>query len=145
MKITKFAAAIAIGLTCFAGQASAASGALAQVSSLKGSVAIDQNGRIVPVTSSTSLTAGDRVVSMDGSAAQIKFADGCVIDVKAGSMATVGAQSPCAAQGLVGKSSPMSFNGFEGFWGAAAIFAVGALLIGIYAASVDDDHDPISP
>ena len=145
MKITKYAAAIAIGLTCFAGQASATGTALAQVNAFKGSVAVDQGGRIVPVTSGTNLSAGDKIVSMDGSAAQIKFADGCVIDVKASSMATVGEQSPCAAQGMTGSTSPMSFSGFEGFWGAFAVFAVGAILIAIYASSVDDDHDPISP
>lgn len=145
MKMTKYAAVIAIGLTCFAGQASATGSALAQVNSIKGSVAVDQGGKIVPVTASTVLGAGDKVVSMDGSQAQIKFADGCVVDVKAASMATVGAQSPCAAQGMVGSSTPMSFSGFEGFWGAFAVFAVGALLVGIYASSVNDDHDPISP
>ena len=145
MKITKYAAMIAVGLTCFAGQASAMEGALAQVSSVKGSVAINQGGRIVPLTSTTALNAGDRVVSMDGSQAQIKFADGCVVDVKSNAMATVGSKSPCAASNLVKSSAPMQFGGFEGFWGAFAVFAVGALLIAAYAASVDDDDDQLSP
>jgi hypothetical protein len=145
MKITKYAAAIAIGLTCFAGQASATASALAQVSALQGSVAIDHGGVISPVTGATSLTAGDRIVSMDGSAAQIRFADGCTVDVKANAMATVGSASPCEASGLVGQSSPMSFDGFNGFWGAFAIFAVGAIIIAAYASSKDDDHSVLSP
>jgi hypothetical protein len=145
MKITKYAAAIAIGLTCFAGQASAMNGAFAQVSSVQGSVAVNQGGVYAPVNASTTLNAGDRIVSMDGSAAQIKYADGCVVNVKADSMATVGATSPCAASGLVNSSQPMQFSGFEGFWGAFAIFAVGAILVAAYASSVDDDHNPISP
>jgi hypothetical protein len=108
-------------------------------------VAVNQGGRIVPLTSTTALNAGDRVVSMDGAQAQIKFADGCVVDVKSNAMATVGSKSPCAATNLVGSSTPMQFGGFEGFWGAFAVFAIGALLIAAYAASVDDDDDQLSP
>jgi hypothetical protein len=145
MKITKYAAAIAIGLTAFAGQASAMDAAFAQVSSATGSVAVNSGGAYTPASASTVLSVGDRIVSMDGSSAQIKYADGCVVNVKADSMATVGATSPCAASGLVSKSSTMDFNGFNGFWGAFAIFAVGAILIGAYASSKDDDHNPISP
>ncbi|MDB5454169.1 MAG: hypothetical protein JWO33_2747 [Caulobacteraceae bacterium] len=145
MKITKYAAAIAIGLTCFAGQASATDSVLAQVGALQGSVAINHGGVITPASASTVLAAGDRIVSMDGSAAQIKFADGCTIDVKANAMATVGSASPCAATGLVGQSSPMQFDGFNGFWGAFAIFAVGAIIIAAYASSKDNDHEVLSP
>jgi len=146
MKITKYAAMIAVGLTCFAGQASAMEGALAQVSTVKGSVAVNQGGRIVPLTSTTALNAGDRVVSMDGSQAQIKFADGCVVDVKSNAMATVGAKSPCSATAnLVKSSTPMQFDGFNGFWGAFAVFAIGALLIAAYASSVDSNDDQLSP
>lgn len=145
MKITNYAAAIAIGLTCFAGQASAMNGAFAQVTSTQGSVAVDQNGKIAPASSSTTLSAGDRVVSMAGSSAQIKFSDGCVIDVRANAMATVGSTSPCAGSGLVGKSAPMELGGLNGFWGAAAVFGLGAILIAAYASSKSNDHDPVSP
>ncbi|HET9160210.1 MAG TPA: hypothetical protein VFN88_06330 [Caulobacteraceae bacterium] len=145
MKINKTSAAIAVALMGFAGQASAMSNSIAAVSSVQGSVAINQGGVYAPVNASTVLNAGDRIVSMDGSAAQIKYADGCVVSVKASSMATVGATSPCAASGLINTSQPMDFGGFNGFWGAFAIFAVGAILIGAYASSKDDDHNPISP
>ena len=145
MKITKYAAAIAIGLTALAGQASAMDAAFAQVSSTTGSVAVNSAGAYSAASASKVLNVGDRVVSMNGSSAQIKYADGCVVNVKADSMATVGATWPCSASGLVGKSSTMDFGGFNGFWGAFAIFAVGAVLIGAYASSKDDDHDPISP
>ena len=145
MNITKYAAAIAIGLTCFAGQASATASALAQVNALQGSVAIDRGGVIAPVTGATTLNAGDRIVSMDGSAAKITFADGCTVDVKANAMATVGSASPCEASGLVNQSSPMSFNGFNGFWGAFSIFAIGAIIIAVYADNKNNDHDVLSP
>lgn len=150
MKITKYAAAIAMGLTCFAGQASAMEGALAQVSAVKGSVAINQGGKIVPVTSATALRAGDRVMSMDGSQAQIKFADGCVVGVGANGMATIGAKSPCSASTLVSSSAPAQLGGMNGFWGAAAVFAVGAIIVGAVASQKDNDIEitpgaPLSP
>jgi hypothetical protein len=145
MKITKYTAVIAIGLMCFAGQASAMDGAFAQVSAMTGSVAVNSGGAYTPAVASKALGVGDRVVSMDGASAQIKYADGCVVNVKADSMATVGATSPCAASGLVGKSAPMDFNSMQGFWGALAVFAVGGILIAVYASSKDDDHNPVSP
>ena len=147
MKINKTSAAIAVALMGFAGQASAMSNSIAAVSSVQGSVAVNQGGVYAPVNASTVLNAGDRIVSMDGSAAQIKYADGCVVSVKASSMATVGATSPCVASGLINSNQPADFGdfGFNGFWGAFAIFAVGAILIGAYASSKDDDHNPISP
>ena len=144
MKINKFGAAIAVGLTCFAGQALAADG-LAQMSAVKGSLAVNRGGKIAPVSAGTSLRAGDRVMSINGGSGKIKFADGCVVDIAAKGMATVGAKSPCSA-GLVNSSAPMQF-GLEGFAGAAAVFGVGALLVAAYAASEDDDDEDfaISP
>ena len=145
MKITKYAAAFAVGLTCFAGQAAAVEAGLAQVSALKGSVAVNQGGKFVPVTSATQLRAGDRVMSMDGAQAKITFADGCVVDVAANAMATVGAKSPCAAtSSLVKSSSPMQF-GADPLWSAITVFGVGAVLVAAYAASEDDDDEGLSP
>lgn len=146
MSMMKILVAAAAGVSLLASQAVAADAALAQVTTVKGSVAVNKGGKVVPVTASTKLAAGDRVMSMDGGQAKITFADGCVVDVSANAMATVGAKSPCAATGgLVKSSAPMQF-GLEGFGGAAAVFGVGAVLVGVYAASVDDDIDvSVSP
>src|SRR4051812_40797532 len=100
MQIPKYAAMLAVGLTVLAGQASATTATLAQVSSLKGSVAIEQGGLTSALGAGAALKAGDRVVSMEDGQAQIKFADGCVIQVQANAVATVGDKSPCAASGL---------------------------------------------
>jgi hypothetical protein len=142
MQISRYAAAIAVGLACLAGQASADS-ALAQVSSVKGSVAVDQGGRIVPLTSATALKAGDRVVSMQDGQAQIRFADGCVIDVRSSAVATVGAKSPCAASPLVKSSTPMQFD--EQPWLIPVAFlAVLAVAAVVFVAS-DNGNEPLSP
>lgn len=47
------------------------------------------------------LAAGDRLVVKTGQAS-LQYADGCAVTLKAGSMATIGAKSPCAGgAGLV--------------------------------------------
>lgn len=145
MKITKFAAATAMGLICFAGQASAMDGSLAQLGSVTGSVAVNQGGKVVAATNATTLRAGDKLVTTSGSTAQIKFADGCTVALKANAVATVGAQSPCSASAGLVKTSNADQFGLNGFWGAAAIFAVGTILLVAYAGSKDNDFDPLSP
>ena len=145
MKITKFAAATAMGLICFAGQASAMDGSLAQLGSVTGSVAVNQSGKVVAATNATTLRAGDKLVSTSGSGAQIKFADGCTVALKANSVATVGAQSPCSASAGLVKSANANEFGLNGFWGAGAIFAVGTILLVAYASSQDKNNDPLSP
>jgi hypothetical protein len=96
-----FALAIA-GALCVAGQASAKDVAAAQLSGVNGSVMIQQGGKMVAATSTSALRAGDRVVAMKGAKAQVKFADGCVVQLSASNMVTVGAKSPCASgAGLV--------------------------------------------
>jgi hypothetical protein len=144
MRITKYAAMLAVGLTVFASQASASQGALAQVGSLKGSVAVEHAGSISALSASSALTAGDRIVSMEDGQAQIKFADGCIVPVQSNAVTTVGETSPCAAMGLVGGSSPMSFsdeNSLLIFGGIAFIAAVALF----FTAMIDDDHESISP
>lgn len=94
------AAAAALGVLV-SGPALAADAAMAQVSAVKGSVLVSQNGKLAPATQKSALRAGDRLVAKDGQAT-VRYADGCVVTVKAGAMATVGAASPCAGgAGLV--------------------------------------------
>ena len=143
MHMTKYAAAVAIGLAAFAGQASATQSTLAQVSSFQGALAIEQDGRTVALTSATSLKAGDRIVSMEDGKAQIKFADGCAVMVQPNAVTTVGETSPCAASGLVSSGNPMDLGENSTFvWGGLAFIAALALF---YTAIIDDNHNSISP
>ena len=48
--IGKYAAVAAIGALCIAGQASAKDAAMAQLSAVKGSVMVNQGGKMVPAT-----------------------------------------------------------------------------------------------
>ena len=138
----KIVALAAVGIM-LAGQASAATAA-AQISSVTGSVVASQNGRFAPATTSTVLTAGDRVVSRDGTAS-VKFADGCVISMKPQAMLTVGATSPCASgTGLVSASDSNSAQfgkdyDDKGFKKAFVTFAVLATLLLLEADSRNKD------
>ena len=137
----KTAAVVAIGLMCVATQASAAA-SVAQLDSIKGSVMVSQGGKFVPVSSTTALQAGDRVVAANGQA-QVTFADGCAVSVAPQAMVTLGAASPCAASaGLVRGSDPAQMFELNGFTGALVVFGVGLLLI---ALAYDEDDDPVSP
>lgn len=138
----KVAAIAAVGML-LAGQAHAADAAIAQMSAVKGSVVVSQNGKFVQASSATALKAGDRVVAKDGQAS-VKFADGCSITLKPQAMVTVGAASPCASgAGLVnaGASSAQGdgFLGLSGFGAAAAAFGVLALVVVAVGESGDDD------
>jgi hypothetical protein len=117
--IGKFAAIAAVG-AMIAGPALAADASVAQLGAVKGSVFVSQNGKMVSA-SAASLKAGDRIVTQANGSATVKFADGCVVNLKAASMVTVGAKSPCASgAGLVSASQaqPAALD-------AASIFGTG--------------------
>lgn len=150
--IRKIAVAAIAGLLLSSQVAAAAEGA--HVASVQGSVMVNQNGRYVPVTSSTVLKAGDRVMSMDG-AASISYADGCNVSVSARSMATVGGASPCASgsNGVVRVST--NGGGADGYGGQPTSnvggsdmwwwLGFGVLTVGVTAWAVSDDDSPSSP
>jgi hypothetical protein len=142
MGIAKSAAMIAVALACVAGQASATEATIAQASSVKGSVAVNQGGRIVPLTSATALKAGDRIVAMEDGQARVQFADGCAIDVGSSAVATIGAQSPCAGSQLVKSSAPMQFG--EPASMVLGVVAVALVVWGVFEAS-DNGNSPLSP
>ena len=109
--ISKYAAVAAVGLLCLAGQASAMDANVAQLSAVKGSVMVNQNGSYSKAGANAALKAGSKVVASASSSAQVSYADGCVVTVAANAMATIGEKSPCASQaGLVRASQPAQFE-----------------------------------
>jgi hypothetical protein len=137
----KVAALAAAGMM-LAGQAAAADAAIAQVSAVKGSAVVSQNGRIAPLTGAASLKAGDRVIAKDGQVS-LAYADGCKITLKANAMATIGSASPCASQqGLVSATGGDSAQLFGLTWFGTTLVVVG--VIGALYLVFDDD-DSVSP
>lgn len=140
--INKYAAAAAVGLLCLAGQASAKDATVAQLSAVKGSVMVNQNGTYSNA-SNVGVQSGARIVASADSSAQISYADGCVVTVAPNAIATVGDKSPCSAQGLVKSAQPMDF-GDSGY--LIPLIIVGAIVIaGIIAVSDGSDDAPVSP
>jgi hypothetical protein len=116
-----------------------AADAVAQLSNVSGSVSVASNGKTAPATTAA-LKAGDRVVASKG-AASVKFADGCVVNLKAGSMVTVGAKSPCASgAGVVSANSAQSqeFLGMSGGAAAVTTFLLAAVVIGVVSEAQSD-------
>jgi hypothetical protein len=140
----KFLALAVAGAFCVAGQASAMDVASAQLSGVTGSVMIQQNGKMVAATNASALHAGDRVVAAKG-AAQVKFADGCVVKLTASKMVTVGAKSPCASgAGLVSATQAAPAEGWLSSPTAQIIgyTVVGAgVIYGIVEVSNNSDKD----
>jgi hypothetical protein len=146
--IRQIAVAASVALLGISGQAMAAQ--TAQLASVQGTVLVNQNGRYSPVTSKTTLRAGDRVLAMNGGA-QLTYANGCVVDVSARSMATV-ADAACGSDGIVKAQyteGTGTYDGQEGtyyrdgdFW---MFLAFGLLTVAVVVAAWSDDEDPESP
>jgi hypothetical protein len=149
MKVANTTAVLTACLGIFAGPSWAADGA-ARASSLAGQVAVIHAGKAAPLTSGSTLEKGDRVVAMENGRAQVRFADGCIVQVQANSVATVGGQSPCEASQLVKGANPMQSEENNG-WGAALMAALGfAAVYALVVYANETDHDvlvapPLSP
>jgi hypothetical protein len=144
-------AAASVGLLLTSQVAMAAEGA--RLGGVQGSVLVNQNGRYVPVTSSTVLSAGDRVMAMDGSAT-VTYGSGCSVAISARSMATIGDAATCAGgssnivraayaddqEGYGAPSDPPG-QGWD-FWLWATF---GVVTVGVTAMAINDGNDPSSP
>lgn len=150
--IRKVIVAASVGLLLTGQMAVAAEGA--RLGGVQGSVLVNQNGRYVPVTSSTVLKAGDRVMAMDGSAT-VTYGSGCSVAVSARSMATIGDSATCAGgssnivraayqddqEGYGDAPTNPPGQGWD-FWLWATF---GVVTVGVTAAAVSNGNDPSSP
>ncbi|WGM41127.1 hypothetical protein [Caulobacter sp. NIBR1757] len=150
--IRKLIVAASVGLLLTGQVAMAAEGA--RLGGVQGSVLVNQNGRFVPVTSSTVLKAGDRVMAMDGSAT-VTYGSGCSVAVSARSMAIVGDSATCAGgssnvvraayqddqEGYGDAPTDPAGQGWD-FWTWATF---GVITVGAMAVAINDGNDPSSP
>lgn len=149
MKKANYTAALAIALTAFAGQSFAGDNTPVQAGAVSGQVAIVRGGQTLPMNSASILQAGDKLVAMENGKAQVRYADGCTVNIRSSTVATVGAQSPCGAAHLVGTSQPMDFAGSDALIPFVAIFGVaGAFALLVSANESEAVHvtpTPLSP
>jgi hypothetical protein len=132
-----FAFAAAAAMVC--GPALAADAGVAQLGAVSGSVMVSTAGKTAPATAGV-LKAGDRVVASANGKASVKFADGCVVNLKPASMITVAAKSPCASgAGLVNAQSAQPAQA----WASGTAVAVGAFVVvgGVLVAVGANDND----
>lgn len=148
--IRQIAVAASIALLGISGQAMAAQ--TAQLANVKGSVLVNQDGRFVPATASTKLRAGDKVLAMNGGA-NLTYADGCVVNVAARTMATI-TDEACGSDNIVkaqygnegpnrpfpGRGGPFAAN--PDLWLFVGFGIVTAAVIG---NAWSDDEEPVSP
>ncbi|WP_290885939.1 hypothetical protein [Arenimonas sp.] len=73
-----------------------AADATATLSAQEGTVLVNQGDDFTTANEAQALSAGDRVLVMEGGRAELTFADGCVLPLAAGSLLDVPAVSPCA-------------------------------------------------
>ena len=147
--IRRIAVAASIGLL-LSGQAAVAAEGV-RLSTVNGSVMVNQNGRFAPANRGAALRAGDRIVATNGTA-NLVYADGCNVAISARSMATVSATSPCAGgssgltkasmvtQGDDGGSSGYGSNTDLWLW-----LGFGVVTVVATAVALDDNSDPSSP
>lgn len=146
----KSAAVVAVALLLTAGQAAAAQQTVAQLSSVVGDVIVTQGAAAAHASNATTLVAGSRVMAGSSASAQIKYADGCTLNLAPGAMSVLATTSPCSAsQRLVTSSKPMEMAENEQW---LVGIAVPVLIIGGFFAikSVEDGNKvtklrPISP
>ncbi|MBI1404582.1 MAG: hypothetical protein GC145_00480 [Caulobacter sp.] len=152
--IRKVVVAASVGLLLSSQMAMAAESV--RLGGVQGSVLVNQNGRYVPVTASTVLRPGDRVMAMDGSAT-VSYGANCNVAIAARSMATVAAASPCAggssnviktAYAGGGEDDQMGYGptgdpgqGWD-FWLWAGF---GVVTVTAVAITVNDSNEPTSP
>lgn len=95
-----------------------------------GRVSIDRGNGYSRVAGPTQATAGDRVMASPGGWGRIVYAEGCVVEVKPGTVVVVQVDSPCKVVGVM----------------AMAPFTIGAAIAGTgFAISVIDNNDNNAP
>lgn len=112
----------------------------ATVMPVQGGTSISHGQGYQPVNGQVQAQPGDLIMVAPGGSATIAYDDGCKVDVKPGSVATIGPLSPCAS------GSYAQDNGFG--WGGVAIgvATAAALGLGIYEAlKAPNNSSPTSP
>jgi hypothetical protein len=106
----------------------------ATVDSIKGRVLLNRGDGFKSLAAPTTANPGNTVMAAPGGNAKLRYADGCVIDIRPGAIVSVGARSPCTAPYLAGLEEAPAPE--RGFLTQMAPFVIGAgVIVGIACAS----------
>lgn len=114
----------------------AASSAMAgaQLTKIDGRVLVNKGTGYSQAAPASSLKVGDRIMVNPGSKATLRFADGCTIPVKPGSVVTIGTTSPCSFKAQNNENGNNPYLPFIVGGGAAVLAG-----LGIWALTNNDD------
>jgi hypothetical protein len=96
----------------------------ATVDSIKGRILLNRGDGFQVLAAPTMANSGDKVMANPGGSAKLRYADGCVIDIRPGTVVSVGEKSPCTAPYLGGLEGPVVQPGPPYFLIGAGIAAV---------------------
>jgi hypothetical protein len=97
---------LALGLCAVMMGAGAADSSVGQVAQTKGMVLLNKGENYTTAWQGGSLSAGDRLMALDGGQATLTFADDCVYELEGNRIFAVTAQSPCAQSANLAKNKP---------------------------------------
>ena len=151
-----FKLCLVAGAMAAASTASLAADTQTVLTSMQAPVMVNQGQAYIDAQDSMMLNAGDRLMVMQGGSAQIQFANGCVQNIRANEIMTVGTADSCMTAEAAGTYNQVGSTGGSGggggggpqgveWLGVGAIAAVGGYIV--YKAVDDDDNDrgPASP
>lgn len=125
---------------------------VATLSVVEGPITINQGEQFIAARPSQSVKAGDRIMAADGSSATVTYADGCNLQIAAGTLVTLPATSPCAGgvplvQGTMpAGGAVVGSTAATGSTGATVAWIAGGVLVGVGVHElIEDDDDTSSP
>ena len=116
----------------------------------QGSVLVNQGKQFVSAQGGQLLAKGDRIMVMEGGAASLTFANGCVLNLKSGSLLVVSDENACNTA-AVSKVAPntaqaVGVDDDDDDKQAAIWWIVGsAAVVGIIIAGTGQNDDTVSP
>ena len=134
-------------MLCFAAPTLASEAGVATLNDLAGTVKVDTGEGFAAAVSGQVLHAGDRILTLDESRAQIVFTDGCTAPAKPQSINTVPVVSPCAGGQLATQTTQPTGTGAIGTqpnYRALAGIAL-TVLVGDTVLFQEDDSETASP
>ena len=79
----------------------------ATVDSIEGRILLNRGDGFQVLAAPTTANPGDKVMASAGGNAKLRYADGCVIDIRPGAVVSIGEKSPCTAPYLGGLEGPV--------------------------------------
>lgn len=105
----------------------------AMIENISGGVKVNRGEGFSPLSGSTDLAPGDRVMVGKGGSASLVYADGCRVSLMTG-VTTVPAKSPCSFRAQAGGADDL-LGGINPMYAIGGLLVVGGIAGGLAASS----------